>query len=111
MLEEPQSGIAVRKLRPYLSAVIKAFNALFNFKVNLSQDVGRSGTPYGSLQISDANAVLDLHLKPSSGTLSVTDGTTTVDNVTRLSFNGSLFTVSDGGDGLAIITLQTEACS
>lgn len=46
----------------------------------------------------------------STGGITVTDGSTTVDNVTTISFDGTLFTVSDGGGGTANVTLKTTTC-
>jgi hypothetical protein len=47
---------------------------------------------------------------PDVVTLEVTDGTTTVTNVTTIAFDGDLFTVSDGGGGTANVTLKTTEC-
>lgn len=43
--------------------------------------------------------------------LTVGDGTTTLDNIDVLTFDSTLFTITDGGGGEVIITLKTTDCS
>jgi hypothetical protein len=40
----------------------------------------------------------------------VTDGTTTLIDITKINFDGALFTVSPGGSGVANVTLKTTTC-
>jgi hypothetical protein len=59
------------------------------YDVNLGED-GNSGSAFGKI--------------------TVTDGTTTLVNITKLHFDGTLLKVTSGGAGIANVVPQTESC-
>src|SRR5690349_10128627 len=92
-IEAPTSGQPVNKLWKFVAQCVKALNAWANATVR-PQNTGK-------FVLADGNVVLDLSPLIKRTALKVTDGTTSVQNVTTIAFVGALFTVSDGGNGIA----------
>jgi hypothetical protein len=90
-------GVAPPKLKAWLSNIPEDFRTVIDWAIqNFLSKEGEANAPGGG--------------GGGGGGIIVTDGTTTLIGITKISFDGALFTVSTGGSGVANVTLKTTAC-
>ena len=92
-IQEPKLDESTWVLWKYVTQVVKFCNALRNLKVTVAFD---ADNPSGKLNMSDANAILELHLKKGGGDLETVAG----------SVNGvaSTLNVQTDGNGWTLVT-------